>query len=100
LAVDSELFGVVFLLANIVDRLSNARFLTGRKGLLQDGQFFNFGLQLLQMLCPFSHIDIGGFMYSMQTGHSSSFLMSLSKSFGVFSILFACINSNFIPVID
>jgi hypothetical protein len=52
------------MLTNIEDRLSNARFLVARKGLLQDGQFFNFGLQLLQMLCPFSHIDIGGFMYS------------------------------------
>jgi hypothetical protein len=63
-AVDSELFGIEFLLTNIVERLSNAKFLVDRKGLLQDGQFFSFGLQLLQMLCPFTHIDIGGFMYS------------------------------------
>jgi hypothetical protein len=49
-AVETELFGVVFLLTNIVDRLSNARFLVSRKGLLQDGQFFIFGLQMLQML--------------------------------------------------
>jgi hypothetical protein len=63
-SVGSELFGMVFLVTNIVDRLSNARFLVGKKGFLQDGQFFSFGLQLLQMLCPFSHIEIGGFMYS------------------------------------
>jgi hypothetical protein len=57
---------------------------------------FNLGLQSLQMLCPFSHIDIGGFMYSKQTGHSSSFLKSSSKSFGVFAIVLATITSNYV----
>lgn len=39
---------------------------------LQVGQFLTFGLQLGQMLCPLAQNTIGGSMYSVQTGHSSS----------------------------
>ena len=39
---------------------------------LQVGHSLRRSLQLLQMLCPFSHILIGDDMYSKQTGHSSS----------------------------
>jgi hypothetical protein len=55
-----------------LERLSSAKFRTWRKGLLQVGQLLSFGLHFGQMLCPFSHIVIGGTMHSKQTGHSNS----------------------------
>jgi hypothetical protein len=51
---------------------SNARFLVSENLALHLGQYWTLSLHLLQMLWPLSHVFIGGSIYSMQTGHSST----------------------------
>lgn len=53
-------------------RLSRERLRTVRNGPLQIGHLSRVILQVQQRLCPLLHSMMGGAMYSVQTGHSSS----------------------------
>ena len=59
---------------------SKGKFLVLKKRFLQVGQSSSFGLQILQMLCPFTQSTIGGLMYSKHTGHSSTLNRLCSRS--------------------
>ena len=59
---------------------SRPTFLVFKNCLLQIGQSSSFGLQILQMLCPFTQSMIGGLMYSIHTGHSSTLNRLCSRS--------------------
>ena len=62
------------------DRFSRETFLVFKNFCLQVEQLGTVGLHLLQMLWPLRQKLIGGTMYSLQAGHSSSIRTLLSMS--------------------
>ena len=62
------------------DRFSREIFLIFKKNCLQVGQLETVGLQVLQMLWPPRQKVMGGTMYCLQAGHSSSVMTLLPMS--------------------